>query len=95
MKHYYVYILSSPTGTLYIGVTNNLLRRINEHRLELIDGFSKKYQCKKLIYFEGFSYINDAIMREKQLKKWRRNKKIWLIKKINPTFKDITPKNPL
>ena len=70
MKTYVVYILANnPLGTLYIGVTNNLKRRINEHKLELVDGFTKKYGLKKLVYVEQFRYINDALTREKQLKR--------------------------
>ncbi len=82
--------MSSLSGVLYIGITNNLQRRVYEHKNELIEGFSKKYKCKKLVYFEEYKNINQAIEREKQLKKWRREKKEWLIKKMNPQFKDLS-----
>jgi putative endonuclease len=84
--------MASKSGVLYIGVTNNLQRRVFEHKNELIDGFSKKYKCKKLVYFEEYQNINQAIEREKQLKKWNRQKKEALIKKVNPTFSDLTLK---
>jgi len=89
IKDYYVYIMASKTGTLYTGVTNNLVRRIYEHKNDLIDGFSKKYSCHKLVYYEQCTDISVAISREKQLKKWRREKKENLIKTINPSWKDL------
>jgi putative endonuclease len=92
MKHefdYYVYIMASVTGTLYIGVTNNLRRRIYEHQNEIYEGFSKKYKCHKLVFYEHYSIVSSAIEREKQLKKWNRKKKEWLIKTINPTWADL------
>ena len=77
MFEYYVYILASRIGgTLYIGVTNDLLRRISEHKAGLVDGFTKKYAVNRLVYFEVFGDIRDAISREKQLKKWQRAWKI-------------------
>jgi len=73
MKTYFVYILASKrNGTLYVGITNNLTRRIFEHKSGLIDGFTKKYLIDKLVYFESTSDINEAIKREKRLKKWKR-----------------------
>jgi putative endonuclease len=90
MKIYAVYILTNnPLGTLYIGVTNDLKRRIQEHRLGIIDGFTKKYGLKKLVYVEQFQYINNAIAREKQLKQWHREWKINLITKHNPQWNDL------
>jgi len=90
MKTYVVYILANDRlGTLYIGVTNNLKRRMNEHRLGLIDGFSKKYCLNKLVYVEPFRYPNDAITREKQLKRWHREWKINLIVERNPEWIDL------
>ena len=77
--NYYVYIVASRSKVLYIGVTNDLARRISEHKESLIEGFSKKYKIYKLVYFEHTIDINVAIEREKQLKKWRRDKKINLI----------------
>jgi len=89
-KTYYIYIVSNKIRTtFYIGVTNNLLRRIYEHKNELIEGFTKKYKLKDLIYFEEFNNINEAIKREKQLKNWHRDWKINLIKKINPYLNEI------
>ena len=87
--NFYVYILASASGTLYIGMTNDLLRRIIEHREGKIAGFSKKYGCNKLVYYEHYAWVQDAISREKQLKKWRRQKKEYLIKTINPGWKDL------
>ena len=90
MKTYYIYIMASISDVLYIGMTNNLVRRIYEHKHELMNGFSKKYKCKRLIYFEESSDVNSIIAREKQLKKWNRSKKINLINKINPTWEDLS-----
>ncbi|EKE20600.1 MAG: Excinuclease ABC C subunit protein [uncultured bacterium] len=89
MKQYCVYILSSKTKVLYIGVTGNLSRRIYEHKNKLIDGFTKKYNCTNLVYFEQTENVMSALEREKQLKKWRREKKINLIEKINPNCLDL------
>lgn len=89
-KYYYIYIIASESGTLYTGLTNNLERRIWEHQQNLIDGFTKKYNCKKLVYYESTQDINSAINREKQIKGWRRTKKQNLIKTINPTWKDLS-----
>ena len=81
--------MASATGTLYIGMTNNLLRRVEEHRECKIEGFTKKYSCTKLIYYECVQYVNNAISREKQLKNWNRKKKQDLIATINPHWKDL------
>jgi len=89
VKDYYVYIMASKTGTLYIVVTNDLVRRVYEHKNNLVDGFSKKYFCHKLVYYEQSADINVAISREKQLKKWRREKKENLIKTMNPSWEDL------
>lgn len=86
---YYVYFLASESGTLYIGVTNDLVRRVEEHRLGAADGFTKKYGCKKLIYYEQTEDVVSAIAREKQLKNWRRDKKEHLVKGFNPQGKDL------
>ena len=91
MKNYYVYIITNFTNsTLYIGVTNNLERRLYEHKNKLVDGFSKRYNLNKLVYFEETTSIETAIEREKQLKSWKRDKKETLIKNINPTWKDLS-----
>ena len=93
MKNYYVYILTNkPRGTLYIGMTNNLVRRGYEHRNGLADGFTKKYNLKMLVYFEVFNRVEDAILREKRLKKWNRQWKIDLIEKVNPNWDDLYEK---
>ncbi len=90
-KHQYsVYILSNKkNGTLYIGMTNNLDRRIFEHKNKLIEGFSKKYDLNILVYFEVYQYVNDAILREKRLKNWNRQWKINLIEEDNPKWNDL------
>lgn len=88
-SNYYVYIMGSSRPTLYIGVTNNLVRRAFEHKQGLIEGFTKKYHLNKLLYFEVFESINDAIRREKQLKHWERKWKLELIDKMNPAYQDL------
>ncbi len=91
MKSYFVYILASGTnGTLYIGVTNNLHRRLYEHKNNLVDGFTKQYLVHKLVYFEETDSIDVAIGREKQLKNWRRQWKTDLINDTNPTWRDLS-----
>ena len=90
---YYLYILTNFTNSvLYIGITNNLQRRIYEHKNNLIEGFSKKYKTHKLIYFEEYDNIIEAISREKQLKNWHRDWKLNLIKQTNSCFKEIVLK---
>ena len=88
-KQYFVYILASISKVIYIGVTNNLQRRLLEHKDQKIGGFTKKYNVKKLVYFEMTDDIYAAISREKELKKWRREKKVNLIESINPSWKDL------
>ncbi len=86
--NYFIYIVTNKNKTvLYIGVTNDLQRRVYEHEQGLISGFTKKYNCHYLIYYEHFQDINDAIEREKVLKKWRREKKENLINEFNPDWK--------
>jgi len=90
VNQYYLYILASmKNGTLYIGVTNNLLRRVFEHKNDSIDGFTKKYKVHKFVYYEEINDIKIAIQREKQIKKWERQWKINLIEKNNPEWKDL------
>lgn len=90
VKSYYIYILASKkNGTLYIGVTLDLKKRIFQHKNNLIEGFTKKYRVHDLVYYEQTSDIVSAIGREKQLKKWRRNWKLNLIEKENPEWKDL------
>ena len=89
-KLYYLYILASmKNGTLYIGETNNLLRRVYEHKNDLVDGFTKKYKVHKLVYYEEINDAYAAIQREKQMKKWKRQWKIDLFEKSNPEWKDL------
>ena len=90
MKTYVIYILANkPRGTLYIGFTNELKRRMKEHRSGVIDGFSKKYNLKMLVHVEQYEYVNNAIAREKQLKRWHRDWKINLIEQQNPKWNDL------
>ena len=90
MKQYYVYILASKkNGVLYIGMTNDLRKRVFEHKNNLIDGFTKRYNVNKLVYFELTNQPQDAINREKRLKKWKRQWKIELIESMNPEWKDL------
>ena len=90
MRDYYVYIMTNNSGTLYTGVTNNLERRASEHREHLSEGFTKRYSINRLVYYEVFGDISDAIAREKQIKAWRRSKKLDLIVSMNPKWKDLT-----
>ncbi|NEV01296.1 GIY-YIG nuclease family protein [Bradyrhizobium uaiense] len=91
-RTYYVYILASHIGgMLYIGVTNDLIRRVGEHRLKLIKSFTEKYDVVKLVYFEQFDDPENAIKREKRLKKWNRAWKARLIEENNPNWEDLYP----
>jgi putative endonuclease len=92
MKLYYVYILASrKNGTLYIGVTSDLVRRIYEHKNSLIQGFTSEYRTYSLVYYECTEHVESAITREKALKKWNRAWKINLIQSLNPEWKDLSP----
>ncbi len=89
-KQYFVYILTNYTNAvLYIGVTNDLIKRIWEHKQKFVVGFTGKYHIWKLIYYEVFDDIKNAITREKQIKNWRREKKLTLIKRVNPLFLEL------
>jgi putative endonuclease len=89
-RQYYVYILASkPNGTLYTGVTDNIARRVWEHKQGLVEGFTKKYSVHSLVYCESFAQPQEAIQREKRLKKWNRAWKIRLIESTNPEWKDL------
>jgi putative endonuclease len=89
-RHFYVYILAGKIGgTLYIGVTNDLIRRVAEHRLKLVESFTEKYDVAKLVYYEQFDDAENAIKREKRLKKWNRAWKIRLIEENNPNWEDL------
>ena len=90
IKNYYVYMLASKkNGTLYIGVTSNLSKRVYEHKRKLIDGFTKKYNVDKLVYYEITEDVESAILREKRLKKWKRQWKVELIEQKNPEWNDL------
>ena len=89
-KQYYVYIMTNRSGTLYIGVTNDLLRRIYEHKNKLVKGFTKKYNITKCVYYEETDSIEIAIAREKEIKGWLRKKKIALIESVNPYWNDLS-----
>jgi putative endonuclease len=86
---FWVYILSSRSGTLYVGLTGFFERRIYQHKYDTIEGFTQKYQGHRLVYYESYQDVQVAIAREKQVKRWRREKKIALIKKINPSWQDL------
>jgi putative endonuclease len=92
-RAYYVYILASRLGgTLYIGVTSNLVGRVYQHRERLVKGFTRNYGISRLVYFEGFGDVSLAIQREKQLKRWNRAWKVRLIEEKNPNWDDLYPK---
>ena len=89
--NYYVYILANWNNrVLYVGVTNNLVRRLYEHKNKLVDGFTKRYNVHKLVYYEHTTDINSAIAREKEIKGWKRCKKDALVVSINPQWKDLS-----
>lgn len=91
-KQYFVYILASQyKGTLYVGVTSNLVRRVYEHKEKQADGFTKKYDISMLVHYEVFQDAENAITREKQIKKWKRDWKVDLIEKANPDWQDLYP----
>ena len=90
MNQYYVYIMSNRSKTLYIGMTNDLIRRVSEHKQKIIKGFSKKYDTTKLVYYEITAEVNSAIAREKQLKGWLRKRKTELIESMNPNWEDLS-----
>ena len=91
-RYFWVYIVASGIGrTLYIGVTNNLIRRVYEHRNNVVPGFTKQYDVHRLVYYEQFFDVENAIRREKRLKKWNRAWKIRLIEQSNPNWDDLYP----
>jgi putative endonuclease len=90
MEQYFVYILTNKYNkVLYVGITNNLIRRVYEHKNKLISGFTSKYNVNKLVYYESFQSVFDAIKREKEMKGWKREKKVALINSFNPEWKDL------
>jgi putative endonuclease len=86
---YFVYIMTNKSGTLYVGVTSNIKRRVQQHREGLIEGFTKKYKITRLLNVETFGHISSAIAREKEIKGWRRAKKVALIQSANPHWQDL------
>ena len=88
-KRYYVYIMASRSLTLYTGVTGDIYHRALQHKAGEIEGFTKKYHINRLVYYETFKYVNNAIAREKQIKAWTRAKRLALIKSMNPTWQDL------
>ena len=90
-KNYYVYILTNWNNTvMYVGVTNELVRRVYEHKNKIYEGFTKKYNLNKLVYFELFFDINEAIKREKENEKWKKEKKNTLVESTNPEWRDLS-----
>lgn len=89
-NRYYAYILSSPSGTLYVGVTNDIKRRVAEHKAGTNEGFSKRYGCKCLVHVERYYDVNEAIAREKEIKGWSRYKKVDLIRSRNRGWRDLS-----
>lgn len=90
MNKYYVYILGNRRGTIYTGTTNDLERRIHEHKTKAISGFASKYNIDRLLFFDEFSDLNEAYEAEKKIKGWNRKKKLDLIRERNPTFRDLS-----
>jgi putative endonuclease len=88
-KRYYVYIMASRSLTLYTGVTGDIYHRTLQHKAGEIEGFTKKYHINRLVYYETFKYVNNALAREKQIKAWTRAKRIVVIKSMNPTWQDL------
>jgi putative endonuclease len=89
-KKYFVYVITNRSKTLYIGVTNNLVRRVREHKLGGGSSFTTRYRLDRLVYFERFDFIQNAIEREKEIKGWRRIRKIALILSLNPAWRDLS-----
>ena len=90
MRSYFVYIMASRSRTLYVGVTNDIARRVHEHRTGLTGGFTSRYRVTRLVYVQRFSRIREAIAAEKEIKRWRRSKKTALIESQNPTWIDLS-----
>ncbi len=89
-NQFYVYIMTNHSGTLYTGMTNDLVKRVYEHKNSLVNGFSKRYRINRLVYFEQTQNVESAISREKEIKGWVRKKKVNLIESINPGWKDLS-----
>ena len=88
-RKFFVYIVASKSRRLYAGMTNNLIRRVLQHKAGEIEGFTKRYRIDRLVYYEVFKYVNNCIAREKQIKSWSRAKKVALIQGLNPTWEDL------
>ncbi len=88
-KRYYVYIISSKSRVIYVGVTGSLMTRVLQHKTGEVEGFTSRYNVGRLVYYEVFRYVNNAIARETEIKKWRREKKTALIEEANPTWEDL------
>jgi putative endonuclease len=95
MRTFYVYMMASRSRVLYVGVTNDLAQRVNQHKEGVVPGFTRQYRVTRLVHFEEFGEVRDAIAREKQLKGWRRSRKVQLIEERNPTWEDLTQILPL
>lgn len=89
-RRYFIYIMASLSRRVYVGVTNNLIRRTREHKEARAPGFAERYRINRLVYFESFQYVRDAIAREKQIKRWRRSRKVALIEAENPTWAELS-----
>jgi putative endonuclease len=90
MRRYYVYIMASKSRVLYVGITNDIFWRVWEHRNNVNPGFTSKYRIHRLVYFEMFKYVGNAIAREKRIKGWLREKKVALVRSANPTWEDLS-----
>jgi putative endonuclease len=90
-RTFHVYIMASASGVLYLGVTSTLAKRVGQHKEKLIPGFTQKYNVTKLVWFEPHTSIRSAISREKEIKAWRRAKKVGLIESLNPEWDDLSP----
>jgi putative endonuclease len=90
VRTHFVYILTNHSRTLYVGMTNNLARRVAEHREGQVPGFTQRYRIRQLVYFEEFRDVRDAIAREKQIKGWRRDKKVALVESFNPRWDNLS-----
>ncbi len=88
---FHVYFMTGSSGVIYLGVTSHLTRRVFQHKQKLLPGFTKKYNLTKLVWFEPHSTARSAIAREKEIKKWRRSKKVALIESLNPHWNDLSP----
>jgi len=90
MRVYHIYILCNASGVLYTGVTGDLECRVIQHKSKVVQGFTQRYDVTRLVYFEAFADIRDAIAREKEIKGWRRERKLALIRQMNPKFRDLS-----